>query len=75
MKTLDKLTINSENLLKNNELKSLLGGDWSGSCWIYEAGTLRKIIPASGPTCCEVEDIMYNYYKDYGYTVDCQCFN
>lgn len=32
MKTLTKLTINSDKILKDEELKSLYGGEWCGIC-------------------------------------------
>lgn len=36
MKTLSKLNINPEKVLKNDELKDLKGGAyWEGSCWVY----------------------------------------
>jgi len=49
MKTLIKLSINPEKVLKNDELKRLKGGDWCGTCYIYECSTGNFVF--DGPGC------------------------
>lgn len=46
MKTLRKLQINPERILKEEELKSLKGGEWCGACIVVCEG-----VYLSGPGC------------------------
>lgn len=50
MKTLGKLNINPEKVLKDDELKNLRGGDWYGRCIIYcEGGEISGYGYGSSP--------------------------
>ena len=55
MKTLSKIIIKDENILKNNELKNIKGGDWEGWCWVYCGGALLQ-----GPAVSTSEEAAIN---------------
>jgi hypothetical protein len=57
MKTLSKLCINQDNILKNEELKLLKGGNWNGWCWVYYAQSVYTQYPAEGYLNETTEDI------------------
>ncbi len=71
MKTLRRIRIKDENILGKEELKNLKGGDWCGTCWIYDEN--RSVI-GQGPACnysadaaTAICDLMYGPY------FSCEC--
>jgi hypothetical protein len=61
MKTLGKLNINSEKVLKDGELKKLCGG-WDGYCYVYCDGA-QYGGPASGGSSSSAVDILASTYS------------
>lgn len=68
MKTLAKLNINSEKLLKDNELKTLKGG-WSGNCEVY--GQVYFNGPAYGSSQAQVQSACQAMWGPTGSTCSC----
>jgi len=52
MKTIGKLQINPDKVLREDELKELKGGNsWCGTCYVYEGWNEQPTF--SGPACYE----------------------
>lgn len=69
MKTLGKLKINPEKILKNEELKSLNGG-WCGRCEVYGGNCQYNSWPACGDSQEQVQTTCQTVYASYG---GCTC--
>ncbi len=72
MKTLRKLKINPEKILKNVVLRSLKGGEWTGICEIFgeDCGYLNGT--AYGATCQEAETQCTDFWS-MGGELKCKC--
>jgi hypothetical protein len=67
MKKLDKLHINSEKFMKNEELVTLRGGYGGHCCWCIDPNGFINAMAASSPTQCQDFCDMgpgWNYYWD-----------
>lgn len=78
MKKLNKLEINSEKVIKNEELITLrggYGGTWYGDCVVYVPG-LGNVAsgPGAGSSLHDAEQVCNNYYRSFfGPTAVCSC--
>ena len=54
MKKLNKLQINKENLMKNEELIALRGGYAGHCCWCLDQDLTPWAMAASNPTECDI---------------------
>lgn len=70
MKTLSKLRIKAENVLENEELRNLKGGDWCGTCWIYDGSQVINQGPACNYTADAATFICDQMYGPY---FTCKC--
>ena len=68
MKTLSKLTINPEKVLKHEELINLIGG-WEGTCLVQCPDTYFKGY-GSGDSAADATSKCTAYWKSAG----CECF-
>jgi|WetSurMetagenome_2_1015567.scaffolds.fasta_scaffold303114_1 hypothetical protein len=74
MKNFNKLHINSEKIIKNEELHTLRGGNISESCdyvcYVYIAGTVTVGV-ACGTGVLSVQDQCNNIYSSVGGQCSC----
>ena len=64
MKTISKLVINPSRVIKDDELRKLKGGSWSGYCIVICDGSTWLCGPAGGESAGEAASqlsSMYNY--------------
>ena len=76
MKKLGKLQINSEKIMKNEELVTLRGGydgGWCGYCWVYDI--TNGLLVLQGPGCgtdeTETNIECNSHYNPMGYSCYC----
>ena len=67
---LNKLKINSEKLMKNEELLTLSGGYGGACCWwyTYQGGGGYHLVGTTGPSDCNDQ---FKYVGYDGYRSDC----
>ena len=72
MKKLTKIHINPEKLMKNEELITLKGGDWSGYCEVI-CPTQYFNGPSNAGSCEDAEEICNSFWGNYGSGCYCSC--
>jgi hypothetical protein len=73
MKTLSKLCINHEKVLKVDELKSLKGGLWQGQCWVYDGQACVDYYITQGGFGWDEEDVEADCESKYSSWFWCDC--
>jgi hypothetical protein len=73
MKTLGKLNINPEKVLKDDELKSLKGG-WYGTCWIFDGENGLMYGSSAGSSSYSAQSVCESTYRPlFGGDIWCTC--
>jgi hypothetical protein len=75
MKTLNKLNINLNNILNNDDLKSLNGGtQWCGICGVWDGGSLVLYGQSCGTSQAGADATCTSFYQAIlGPNISCTC--